>query len=58
MMAKLLLILLLNVAILCSVECSRQLMKCGEKLEMLYKAIQNDIKVAEAYAYYNALEKI
>ena len=39
----------------CSDTCSRKLMKCGKKLEILYKSIQSDIKVAEAFAHYGAL---
>ena len=40
---------------LCSDACSKKLMKCGKKLEILYKSVQNDIEVAEAFAHYSAL---
>ena len=39
---------------LCSNVCAKQLMKYSKKIEMLYKTFRNDIKVARAYAYYNA----
>ena len=39
---------------LCSDTCFRKLMYCSEKLELLYKSVPNDIKVAEAFAHYSA----
>ena len=42
----------------CSARCSEKLLKCGKRLEVLYKSVRNDIKVAEAFAHYNALSML